>query len=88
MVSIAGKPAADVGVQVWNPDNPDDEVLAMVCRTGLNTVMGVMIKELLAPIRQYKEKDPLLPVSCASLLQFGQICMCHISQQSCRPIQQ
>ena len=54
-------------VQVWNPEAPDDEVLAMVCRTGLNTVMGVMVKELLAPIRRYKERNPLLPVSAISL---------------------
>ena len=51
-------------VQVWNPDSPEDEVLAMVCRTGLNTLMGAMVKDLLAPLRLCHEKDPLLPVCC------------------------
>ena len=67
-------------VQVWNPDSPEDEVLAMVCRTGLNTVMGAMVKELLAPLRLHHEKNPLLPVCCL------RACYCTLaSVQFCIP---
>ena len=34
----------------------------MVCRTGMYTLMGDMITELLTPTRLVKEKDPFLPV--------------------------
>ena len=37
----------------------------MVCRTGMHTVMGDMIRQLLAPTKLYKAKDPFLTVrSC------------------------
>ena len=49
-------------LQVWCPDRPEDEVLVMVCRTGMNTTMGGMIRELIAPSTVHKEKDPFLPV--------------------------
>lgn len=50
------------GFQVWNPADSEEEVLVMVCRTGLNTTMGGMIRGLLAPIKPYQEKDPFIPV--------------------------
>ncbi len=50
------------GFQVWNPANSDEEVLVMVCRTGLNTTMGGMIRGLLAPIKPHQEKDPFIQV--------------------------
>ena len=38
----------------------------MVCRTGLNTVMGSMIRDLLAPTTATLEKDPFVVVGlCA-----------------------
>ena len=49
-------------LQVWNPENSAEEVLVMVCRTGLNTTMGGMIRGLLAPIKAYQEKDPFIRV--------------------------
>ena len=48
--------------QVWNPADSEEEVLVMVCRTGLNTTMGGMIRGLLAPIKAYQEKDPFIRV--------------------------
>ncbi len=49
--------------QVWNPENPEEEVLAMVSRTGMHTALGVMIRQLVTPTSKLKEKDPSLPVT-------------------------
>lgn len=49
-------------LQVWNPADSEEEVLVMVCRTGLNTTMGGMIRGLLAPIKAYREKEPFIQV--------------------------
>ncbi|DBA98830.1 TPA: hypothetical protein ACH3X1_014592 [Trebouxia sp. C0004] len=43
--------------QVWNPEDAEDEVLAMVCRTGLNTQMGSMVRELVTPTTLPASKD-------------------------------
>ena len=50
-------------IQVWNPDSPEDEVLVMVCRTGLRTTIGEMVRELIAPSKVMQEKDPFMLVS-------------------------
>lgn len=47
---------------MWNPADSEEEVLVMVCRIGLNTIMGGMIRGLLAPIKAYQEKDPFIRV--------------------------
>ncbi len=60
--SIVGFLMQGVGFQVWNPANSEEEVLVMVCRTGLNTTMGGMIRGLLAPSKAYQEKDPFIQV--------------------------
>ena len=49
---------------MWNPEDAEEEVLVMVCRTGLHTTMGGIIQQLLTPTRLYKEKDPFLLVGC------------------------
>ena len=36
----------------------------MVCRTGLHTTMGRMVRQLVAPSQAAKEKDPFIPVCC------------------------
>ena len=38
-------------VQVWNTEDAEDEPLAMVVRTGYNTTVGAMARQLLAPTR-------------------------------------
>lgn len=48
-------------LQVWNPENSAEEVLVMVCRTGLNTAMGSTIRELLVPAKVTK-RDPVVMV--------------------------
>ena len=63
--------AAACGVlsaQVWNTDDPEDEPLAMVVRTGYNTTVGAMARQLLAPTRlpqidPFVEVRPALPLS-------------------------
>lgn len=50
-------------VQVCNVEDAEDEVLAMVVRTGLNTTMGAMVRQLIAPINVKQDKEPFEPVS-------------------------
>lgn len=52
-----------MNVQVWNPEDAEDEVLAMVCRTGLNTQMGSMVRELVTPTTLSARKDNFVKVS-------------------------
>ena len=49
--------------QVWNAVDPEDEVLAMVCRTGLNTQVGSMVRQLATPSKLANQKDPFIRVS-------------------------
>ena len=49
--------------QVWNEDQADEEVLAMVVRTGLCTAMGDMLRQVMAPLNETSPfKDPFLIV--------------------------
>ena len=49
--------------QVWNEDQPDEEVLAMVVRTGLCTAMGDMLRQVVAPVNETSPfKDPFVMV--------------------------
>lgn len=52
--------------QVWNSEDAEDEALCMVVCTGLNTTMGAMVRQLIAPVNAKKEKEPFEPV-CHSL---------------------
>ncbi|KAL0030094.1 hypothetical protein WJX79_006699 [Trebouxia sp. C0005] len=52
--------AGTVVQQVWNAQDPQEEVLVMVVRTGLNTTMGNMVRELLAPTKHATKSDPFL----------------------------
>ncbi|KAL0045371.1 hypothetical protein WJX82_005179 [Trebouxia sp. C0006] len=38
--------------QVWNEEDSEDEVLAMVVRTGLRSTMGNMLREVTSPLHQ------------------------------------
>ncbi len=51
---------------MWNPEDAEEEVLVMVCRTGMHTSMGTIIRQLLTPTKVYKDKEPLLRVGCHS----------------------
>ena len=49
--------------QVWNEEQTDEEVLAMVVRTGLCTAMGDMLRQVVAPIHETSPfKDPFVTV--------------------------
>ena len=54
-------------MQVWSPEDGEDEVLVMVCRTGLNTTMGKTIRELLAPTKVSREKNPVAVVRLSTV---------------------
>ena len=54
--------AAFVG-QVWNAEDPGEEVLAMVVRTGLNTTMGDMVRQILSPAFAPAERHPFVQVT-------------------------
>ena len=54
--------------QVWNTEDQQEEVLAMVVRMGLNSCMGGMIRELIAPAWQRKDKISLVKVRAATAL--------------------
>ena len=61
----------------------------MVVRTGLNTTMGAMVRQLIAPVDVKKEKDPFEPVSVPGLLYWdscsGHLILCwnYDQLQSC-----
>ena len=54
---------ADFVGQVWNAGDQEEEVLAMVVRTGLNTTMGNMVRQILAPAFAPAEQHPFIQVT-------------------------
>lgn len=52
--------------QVWNPEDQQEEVLVMIVRTGFNTVMGAMVRELVAPTKVFIQKISFTAVSTIS----------------------
>ena len=49
--------------QVWSEDQADEEVLAMVVRTGLCTAMSDMLRQVMTPLNETSPfKDPFLIV--------------------------
>lgn len=57
-------------LQVWNEEDPEDEVLAMVVRTGLCTTMGSMLRQVMNPLQDgiaAWATDPFLPVSSLAI---------------------
>ena len=51
-------------LQVWNEAKADEEVLAMVVRTGLCTTMGTMLRQVMAPLNTLDLfRDPFVVVS-------------------------
>ncbi len=51
---------------MWNAEDAEEEVLAMVVRTGLDTCMGSMIRQLIAPAWSHKDKHPFIQVTSRS----------------------
>jgi len=55
-------------VKVWNSEDAEDEVLAMVVRVKLDTTMGSMVRQLIAPVSAMQEKVSFETVSGLYLL--------------------
>ena len=49
--------------QVWNDEDQDDEVLAMVVRTGCNSTIGNMLRQAVRPSSFLSAADTLVTVS-------------------------
>lgn len=52
-------------LQVWNDEDPDDEVLAMVVRTGCNSTIGNMLRRAMRPSHFLSATDSLVKASRA-----------------------
>ena len=51
-------------VQVWNEEDGEDEVLAMVARTGLRTTVGNLLRQVMSPVHATQpRKDTFVVVS-------------------------
>ena len=48
--------------QVWNEAKPNEEVLAMVVRTGNCTSIGGMLWQILIPYKRLGLQDPFVKV--------------------------
>lgn len=48
--------------QVWNEQDPSEETLALVVRTGLCTTMGAMLRHVMAPVNITIWLDPFVKV--------------------------
>ncbi|KAL0032691.1 hypothetical protein WJX79_003604 [Trebouxia sp. C0005] len=62
--------------QVWNSEDPEDEVLAMAVRVQLDSTMGSMVRQLIAPVSAMQAKvsfqtDILRLYAFSLLLQLG-----------------
>ena len=55
-------------LQVWNDEDPDDEVLAMVVRTGCNSTIGNMLRRAVRPSHFLSATDSLVKASCVLLI--------------------
>ena len=59
--------------QVWNADDPGEEVLAMVVRTGLNTTMGDMVRQILSPAFAPAQKHPFVQVTLPDMNWYSEV---------------
>ena len=51
-------------LQVWNEEDAEDEVLAMVARTGLRTTVGNLLRQVVSPAyASQPRKDTFVVVS-------------------------
>ena len=57
-------------MKVWNSEDNEEEVLAMVVRVKLDTTMGSMVRQLIAPVSAMQEKVSFQTVSGLYLLKY------------------
>lgn len=60
---------------MWHADDPEEEVLAMVVRTGLHTSMGSMVRQILSPSFTSAEKHPFLQVELIAVRFMGKVAL-------------
>ena len=52
-------------MQMWNEEDPEEEVLVMVARTGLRTTMGRLLRQVMSPMQMTRHRvDPFMKVCC------------------------
>jgi len=61
-------------VKVWNTEDAEDEVLAMVVRVKLDTTMGSMLRQLIVPVSAMQAKVSFETVSCLYHLEYALTC--------------
>ena len=61
-------------MKVWNSEDAEDEVLAMVVRVKLDTTMGSMVRQLIAPVSAMQKKVSFETVSGLYLLEYTLTC--------------
>ena len=49
-------------VQVWNEEDAEDEVLAMVARTGLRTTVGNLLRQVMSPVHATQPRKDIFVV--------------------------
>ena len=53
-----------VRYQVWNEEDAEDEVLAMVVRTGLRTTVGNLMREVMSPAHAATLRKDIFVIVC------------------------
>ncbi len=61
-------------MKVWNTEDAEDEVLAMVVRVKLDTTMGSMLRQLIVPVSAMQAKVSFETVSCLYHLEYALTC--------------
>ena len=61
-------------MKVWNTEDTEDEVLAMVVRVKLDTTMGSMLRQLIAPVAAMQAKISFETVSGLDHLEYALAC--------------
>lgn len=76
LLQMPGKDSAAVE-QVWNEEHAEEEVLAMVVRTGFHTTLGTMLKQVTAPVHGADvSKDLFVTVSAHGLFRCSILYLC------------
>ena len=61
-------------MKVWNSEDPEDEVLAMAVRVQLDSTMGSMVRQLIAPVSAMQAKVSFQTVRGLYLLSYALTC--------------
>ena len=74
-------------MQIWNEQNADEEVLAMVVRTGAGTTVGYMLQQVLQPDIGFGHRDPFVKVDQPCMqVHLGQHLLVQYSRRHYNPV--